>query len=198
MSIFHIHKFKKAKEKWAIGHEVTTGKTNPYHDGLKDNCLSFTDADSGQIITFDDFFRYIAQQQSKDVIGLVTAIRAKAIENYKRELLFEKVRSETFTQLPSRLKCLYASDSLESISGWLKYVHDNSRCHPSAQVSYEIVELSPLTNTKIFRTQDAAVWECEKLSGIELIDRAASYWNASCGGREELLLEGRFRVIDVI
>ncbi|WP_318366283.1 DUF2441 domain-containing protein [Enterobacter sp.] len=197
MSIFHIHKFKTAKEKWVVGREIITGKTNPYHDGLKDNCLSFTNADDGEKVTFDYFFSHLAKMQSKQIVDLVTAAQATAKENYHRELLFEKVRAENAPDLPSRLKCLYASESFAGINGWLKFVQDNSRCHPFERTGYEIVELRPSANTKIFKTQDGALWGVENLSEAELIERAKSYWSASCVGMEELLLEGQYVVVNV-
>lgn len=198
MSIFHIHKFKNANEKWDVGHEISTKNTNPHHDGLESNCISFINSDGGELIRFDDFDKYLAPRYPQDIIDKVNKIRDNAINQLEIELIFEGVRKKLFPELPSRLKCLYATDSLENIDDWVKDVVDNRKIHHSQWMKYEIVELSPLENTKIFKTKDDAIYRCENLNPSEIIRRAQSYWRAECGGKEELLLEGTLKVVKVI
>lgn len=62
-----------------------------------------------------------------DVGALISSNPVRWAQVARRELAMEKVRSEQFSHLPSRLHCLYASRSLEEARSWAGFFRKSGR-----------------------------------------------------------------------
>lgn len=197
MNFYHIHKFRNSSDAWYLGQEITSIDINPYFRSLISNCESFCDTDSNELVRFDDFYRMVDHYRL-EVIQHVRGLQKKHIENLERELVFECVRNRMFPKLPSRIRCLYTSDSLVNSKYWLSNVIGTSKNSSEGEYSYQIVEITVSDNTKIFRTNDSALWDCSGLSKAGLVRRAFNYWNAKGDGQVEWLIEGDFKVVNIL
>lgn len=107
-----------------------------------------------------------------------------------RELIFEEVRKETDSNLPSRLKCLYVCNSLEEIEEWLNIFKRTNK------KDYQILELE-LTG-KVF-TGDASYILRQNISLNKKREQAREYWNGNkINNHNESLFEGEATVKKII
>lgn len=84
----------------------------------------------GQIITFDTHyngvFRRVEEKSDnvKDIYANPSKYNAENLEHHVRvalrELALEKIRKQNFPDYPSRMACLYVSDSLQEAEKWAK------------------------------------------------------------------------------
>lgn len=107
-----------------------------------------------------------------------------------RELIFEEVRKEVNSELPSRLKCLYVCESLEEIEEWLNIFKRTNK------KDYQILELE-LTG-KVF-TGDASYILRQNISLNKKREQAKEYWNGKkVNNHNEILFEGTAVVRSII
>lgn len=107
-----------------------------------------------------------------------------------RELIFEEVRKEVNSELPSRLKCLYVCNSLEEIEEWLNIFKRTNK------KDYQILELE-LTG-KVF-TGDASYILRQNISLNKKREQAKEYWNGNkINNHNETLFEGTAVVRSII
>ena len=155
----------------------------------------------GQVITFDennhsgvyeriykekDFIDKIYKQEQVEI----TEDISKAL----REFALEEVRKKEYPNYPSRLSCLYASNTQEEAEFWYNVFIDQNR------PTFQIVKLE--VDGPSF-TGDA--WNCFKgTSNIEEnYSKARAYWNNEKNTRGEnpiyeTLIAGRIKVIEII
>lgn len=107
-----------------------------------------------------------------------------------RELIFEEVRKEINSDLPSRLKCLYVCNSLEETEEWLNIFKRTNK------KDYQILELE-LTG-KVF-TGDASYILRQNVSLNKKREQARKYWNGNkINNHNETLFEGVATVKKII
>ena len=87
-----------------------------------------------------------------------------------KELIFEEVRKEVDTELPSRMKCLYVCESMEDINKWLEIFKRTNKKNKD----YQIVKLE-LTGKCV--TLDASYVLRQNISLNKKREQAKSYWN---------------------
>lgn len=107
---------------------------------------------------------------------------------YLREVIWENVRSDEFPELPSRQRCLWLIPTLEGVKYWLE------RMKPSA---YQVLRVQ--VTGRIHRANEVyLLGDSEPMS--ETIENARLYWSGSFpeGGQEEILFEGRVKVIEIV
>ena len=158
---------------------------------------------AGQQILFDEHHHSGVYRRVMDKLPAVEDIYAHP-ENYNaetlehhtsvalRELALEEIRQEKYPHYPSRMGCLYVSQTLEEAENWGKFFAEIGR------PTYHIVKLdiagSCFTGdaTKCFRGQ---------LSKDENRRLAEQYWEAdggAPGGIREILVSGRITVLEIV
>lgn len=109
-----------------------------------------------------------------------------------RELIFEEVRKEVDTELPSRMKCLYVCENMEDINKWLEIFKRTNKKNED----YQIVKLE-LTGKCV--TLDASYVLRQNISLNKKREQAKSYWNGEVKDDEkEVLFEGIAVVKEII
>lgn len=108
-----------------------------------------------------------------------------------RELMLEEVRKEINNELPSRLKCLFVTKSLEELSTWIDIFNRTNK------KEYRIFKLE-LTG-KIFKG-DANYILRESISLNKKKEKARLYWNQSNTDNPiyEYLFEGAASIVEEI
>ena len=111
-----------------------------------------------------------------------------------RELALEEVRKQKYSQYPSRLACLYVSNSLEEAMEWYYRFIDMNR------KVYSIVKVEVDGNIYI-----GDAWNCfdgtiNKQQNLEL---AENYWKykTNIKGKEpivEILVDGKIKVLEIV
>lgn len=158
----------------------------------------------GQIITFDTHyngvFRRVEEKSDnvKDIYANPSKYNAENLEHHVRvalrELALEKIRKQNFPDYPSRMACLYVSDSLQEAEKWAKLFIEWGR------PTYTIVKLRIQGNVFIgdaINCFDAVICEQENLKMAE------RYWlnlpNLSgVAPIKEILVNGNIEVLDIV
>ena len=155
----------------------------------------------GQEIIFDDnhhsgVFERI-DKEKESVNKLYSGEKIELTDDIKkalREFALEEIRIKDFPNYPSRLSCLYVSNTLEEAEFWYNIFIEQGR--PTFQMVKVSVDGSDFTG-------DA--WNCfegtsDKNNNLELARR---YWNNEDNLRGEkpiveTLVDGRIKVIEII
>ena len=159
----------------------------------------------GQIIKFDDNNHsgvYDRVYKLEDNINKIYSNSNQYSENEidhhtkvaLRELAMEEVRKKYYPNYPSRLECLYVSDTLEDAKFWFDYFRKLGR------VVYQIVKVK--TDGRIFKGDACNCFDgsTNKDKNIEL---AKKYWEGKDNdiGKipiYETIIDGNIEVIDII
>ena len=107
---------------------------------------------------------------------------------YLREVIWENVRRDEFPELPSRQRCLWLIPTLEGVKYWLERMKPNG---------YQVLRVQ--VTGRIHRANELyLLGDSEPMS--QTIEKARLYWSGSFpeGGQEEILFEGRVKVIEVV
>ena len=149
-------------------------------DGMDANMLLVNKRRNKEYANFDmDEFRLVFETVNNS--AMVT-----------RELIFEEVRKEVDTELPSRMKCLYVCESMEDINKWLEIFKRTNKKNKD----YQIVKLE-LTGKCV--TLDASYVLRQNISLNKKREQAKSYWNGEVKDDEkEVLFEGTAIVKEII
>ncbi len=159
----------------------------------------------GQTIIFNDLhrnsvynrvsvFQKIKQGQDiqSDLANLIKADMDKWGKVAYREMALEKVRKEEFPQYPSRMACLYTSNTLEEAQKWANFFHEAGRD------VYSIVLLE--VSGRAF-TADA----CNCFDGVaneaENLPKARQYWKMNIKNERpvlETLVDGEIVVKEIV
>ena len=111
-----------------------------------------------------------------------------------RELALEEIRVKKYPQYPSRMACLYVSETIEEAESWGRYFSEIGR------PTYSIVKLEVNGNcfvgdaNKCFRGQ---------LSKEENLRLAQAYWENKADGKDtrqirEMLVDGEITVLEIV
>lgn len=159
----------------------------------------------GQKIIFDDEHHSGVYQRVYDKTDIVNDIYAnpseydaETLEHHTsvalRELALEEVRVKKYPQYPSRMACLYVSETIEEAESWGRYFAEIGR------PTYSIVKLDVGGNcfigdaNKCFRGQ---------LSKEENLRLAEAYWGNKADGNNtqqirEMLVDGGITVLEIV
>lgn len=161
--------------------------------------------EEGQHIIFDEVHHSGVYKRVNDKIQIVNDIYlhpekydADTLEHHTkvamRELALEKVRKNLFPEYPSRMSCLYVSESLEEAEKWAELFINLNR------PTYSIVKLKIIGNMFVGDANncfEATVYEDENLLLAE------RYWK-NCPNKDgippikEILVSGNIEVIKII
>ncbi|MBO5937676.1 MAG: DUF2441 domain-containing protein [Clostridia bacterium] len=159
----------------------------------------------GQKIIFDDEHHsgvYQRVYEKADVVNDIYAnpdkYDAEALEHHTsvalRELALEEIRQKSYPQYPSRMACLYVSETIEEAESWGRYFAEIGR------PTYSIVKLEVNGNcfvgdaNKCFRGQ---------LSKEENLRLAEIYWENKADEKNsqqirEMLVDGEIKVLEIV
>ncbi len=155
----------------------------------------------GQVIIFDEnhhsgvFERINKEKNNVKNLYLNGSVELTSdLKKALREYALEEVRKNEYPEYPSRLSCLYVSNSLEEAEFWYKCFIEQGR--PTFQIVKVEVEGS-------YFTGDA--WNCfngtsDKEQNIEL---ARKYWKNEKNSRNEkpiieTLVDGKITVVEIV
>lgn len=106
-----------------------------------------------------------------------------------RELMFEEVRKEINSKLPSRLKCLYVCENQEEVENWLDIFKRTNK------KTYQILKLKLTGDIFI---GDASFILRQNISLNEKREQAKLYWSgARKNNINEYLFTGKAEVVDI-
>lgn len=157
----------------------------------------------GQHIIFDENHHNGVWLRVNEKLEIVNDIYNNP-ENYKdidlehhtsvalRELALEKIRSEKYPDYPSRMACLYVSETLNEANKWFEYFVGLGR------PIYQIVKLK--VNGNVFYG-DAEKCFDGKLTEKENLILAKKYWENKTLNENsiiEMLVDGDIEVIEII
>ena len=159
----------------------------------------------GQRIIFDNEHHNGVYQRVYDKLDTVNDIYknpdkydADALEHHTsvalRELALEEIRCKKFPQYPSRMGCLYVSETLESAERWAGLFSSMGR------MVYHIVKLDIQGNWFI---GDATKCFNGRTSKEENLRLAEIYWKSRAGCEcvqtiREMLVDGQITVIEIV
>ena len=160
---------------------------------------------AGQQIVFDDTHHSGVYQRVHDKLDAVQAIYASpdaydadSLEHHTsvalRELALEEVRQQKYPMYPSRMSCLYVSETLEEAEKWGEFFARIGR--PTYHIVLLDIKGRCFTGdaTKCFRGQT------NKQENLRL---AEQYWEncpTKSGGRpvKEILVDGQITVLEIV
>ena len=159
----------------------------------------------GQQIIFDNEHHSGVYQRVYEKTDIVNDIYAnpdkydsETLEHHTsvalRELALEEIRQKKYPQYPSRMACLYVSETFEEAESWGKYFAEIGR------PTYSIVKLDVKGDCfvgdadKCFRGQ---------LSKEENLRLAEAYWENKADGKNthgirEMLVDGEITVLEIV
>ena len=159
----------------------------------------------GQQIVFDEEHHSGVYQRVHDKIDIVNDIYtnpakydAETLEHHAsvalRELALEEVRQEKYPQYPSRMGCLYVSETLEEAEKWGQFFAEIGR------PTYRIVKLDIQGNCFI---GDATKCFKGKLNKEENLRLAEVYWKSGMDTENqkairEMLVNGQITVVEIV
>lgn len=158
---------------------------------------------SGQHIFFDANHHNAVWQRVNDKLDIVNDIYLKPgkYENIElehhtsvalRELALEKIRAEKYPNYPSRMACLYVSETIEEAEKWFDYFLSLGR------PTFQIVKLKIEGN--VFYG-DAEKCFDGRLTEEENLILAEKYWSNSDFNRssiKEMLVDGDIEVVEIL
>lgn len=159
----------------------------------------------GQKIIFDEEHHsgvYQRVQQKTDAVNEIYAnpsqYNAEELEHHTsvalRELALEEVRQRKYPQYPSRMSCLYVSETFEEAENWGKFFAQIGR------PTYCIVKLEVKGNCFIGDATKCFAGQTDKSENLRL---AEIYWaNQSDNSGEqhirEMLVNGQITVVEIV
>lgn len=159
----------------------------------------------GQIIKFDENYHsgvyervYNLQEIVNDIYSNPTKYDDSKLDHHTkvalRELAMEEVRKKKYPNLPSRLKSLYVSDSLEKANKWYELFIEWNR------PTFQIVKV--VTDGNSFKGDACNCFEgtTDKKKNLELSERYWTGLNNIYGDTPiyEILLDGNIEVLEII
>lgn len=191
MKFFHIDSGDPyaGRKLLQVGQEINTESRefNPFYSKVCDLNAKFDSCTkrSRRVLEFLDNDAHLYQ-----VPQLTRAFHTIAEEYIRlvREMEFENIRKNHFSNLPSRTRCIWLSDSLESARYWRKRVAKDGQT--------QILRVQ--AEGKIFRT-DGRHLAYDSHTITELRDAANLYWSGSvhANPEPEILFEGKLTVLKV-
>ena len=158
----------------------------------------------GQVIVFDEAHRSGVYRRVMEKLPLVLEILANPqaygaapLEHHTavalRELAMEEVRLARYPDYPSRLACLYVSQTLREAESWADFFASLGR------PVYSIVRLAAQGRRFIGDAERCFAGTPDKAENLRL---AARYWEIPQTGAQpavcEMLLDGRITVLETV
>lgn len=159
----------------------------------------------GQQIVFDDEHYSGAYQKVYDKLDIVNDIYAnpakydvETLEHHTsvalRELALEKIRQRKYPQYPSRMACLYVSESVEEAENWGKFFAKIGR------PTYRIMKLDIKGSCFVGDATKCFKGQLEKEENLRL---AEIYWKSTVDTDNqqticEMLVDGHITVVEVV
>lgn len=182
--LYHVVRY----EKMTPGQKFVVGE-KPNHFCLSMNNKDFNVGD-------DDVNMLVFNKNIKDF----SDEDATATKNYIyhscliiRELVLENVRLNEFHSLPSRLKCLYACETLQEAEKWVSVLQRMDK----KNLPLQIVKLK--VDGKIFKG-DGSLMLRNTFSVDSKIEMARAYWGQKTQSQkeyQEILFEGKAEVVNI-
>ena len=160
---------------------------------------------AGQQIIFDNEHHSGVYQRVYEKTDIVNDIYAnpdkydvETLEHHTsvalRELALEEVRKKKYPHYPSRMACLFVSETFEEAESWGKYFAEIGR------PTYNIVKLDVKGD---FFTGDATKCFKGKLSKDENLKLAEIYWESGADSENqqsvrEILVNGEITVVEIV
>lgn len=156
----------------------------------------------GQVINFDGghhsgvFERVMARvSEVEEIYKNPEKWRGAALEHHLavalRELAMEEVRAAEFPQFPSRMGCLYVSETLEEAEKWFDFFN-------SIRPTFQIVKLRASGDFFCGNAELCFDGTADREENLRL---ARKYWSVEDTGREairEVLLGGEIEVLEIL
>lgn len=159
----------------------------------------------GQKIIFDESHHSGVYQRVQEKIEIVNKIYANPSEynadelEYRtsvalRELALEEVRQKKYPHYPSRMSCLYASETFEEAENWGKFFAQIGR------PTYCIVKLEVKGNCFIGNATKCFDGQTDKEENLRL---AEIYWESKSDNSDErpiyeMLVDGHITVVEIV
>lgn len=110
-----------------------------------------------------------------------------------REIAMEKIRKNEFPNYPSRLKCMFLTDSKEECLKALKIFYQKGHGEYFQAVAVRV-------NGNVFYSKDVAIGR-EGLSYAEYLDKSKRYWSQNQDSNsklQEILFEGDAEIVEIL
>lgn len=160
---------------------------------------------AGQQIIFDETHHSGVYQRVYDKMDIVNEIYAdpdkydaEKLDHHTsvalRELALEEVRKEKYPQYPSRMGCLYVSETFEEADNWGKYFAEIGR------PTYCIVKLKIEGNCFVGDAAKCFDGQTDKNENLRL---AELYWENSPNSPDEppikeMLVDGEITIVEIV
>lgn len=154
----------------------------------------------GQIIAFDENHRSGVYLRVHEKLNLIRDIYSNP-EKYRdhplghhtavalRELALEEVRANCYPDYPSRMECLYASETFEEAEKWAQFFLKIGR------PTFSIAKIESLG--RVFAGDAAKCFE-GRIDHKENLRLAEQYWQSAAADVKELLIGDKIRVLEIV
>lgn len=129
---------------------------------------------------------YANEKNAEFIVNQLHSI-ANELAIYMRESIFEEIRAEYFSDLPSRKSCIWLCEK-ESVKYWLKALN------PGSNFRIFKLELTGVIHKADQRHLKTEVLPCELIR-----ENAFNYWTGTDGNNyleQEILFEGIINILD--
>ena len=191
---YHVHKIGGQSDHcWRVGSTFSIGK-DTRNDFIKyyDNATIGVHSTDGKTIPMSAAIRNFSNmphdlQQKNYATFLQLAGKAiKEMGTYIREVIFEEVRKKEFSQLPSRMNCIWLSEA-KDVSYWWPRVHSGNKA------------IFKVSATGFLHRANPSHLISDSIAHNKLRSFAKKYWmgeGVNNKSEEELLFEGTITVLD--
>lgn len=179
------------------GKKINLGQKITFKNGRKNNLYKFffekepvsLHGENFSTILINNFSTsgiHLDLEQS-EIILEYTDITARAI----RETIVEMVRIKKYNDLPSRLSCLYATETYDDAIKWKQLFESYNR---------QVLQIVKVTiDGNYFKGNSDLLPLCDSTSFDKKILQAEKYWaNKEKGNLPEILIDGEIEVIEII
>lgn len=174
-------------------YKTSVQEFNPYYENAL-NCAKKFNLSESDSLPILDFFKRLSYgrldhfDQLKDYKAVARYAHEflSAYIKVVREMHFENVRTKKFPELPSRLHCIWLTESVEDARYWVNRLSDRVNCRIfRVEVNGRMHKAN-----EGHLSQEAEPYECT-------LRRANEYWSGvTSNGRNEILFEGGLRVLE--
>lgn len=189
MNVYHLHMYKDDSSRRVPGVYSTSGEFNSWYNRLVHSSQFVYDIREKRDLTFSEVFqrgaRYYAMSELEHTIK-----EFSKFQNFlTREQIFEDVRKQSHPEKPSRMKCIYAAQSVEEALLWLPTVNADN-------LPYQLLELELGSGANFFLTNEEPLWHCQDVPKQDIFKQAERYWSGSKGNKNyEVLFEGQYKIL---
>jgi hypothetical protein len=190
---YHIHRNNQFSNMWYKGNKInlTTKQINNFNS-YYDNYFPKIPIDNVEYpiieaMSIINSRKLYANEKNAEIIVNQLHSIANELAIYMRESIFEEIRAEYFSDLPSRKSCIWLCEK-ESVKYWLKALNAGS--------NFRIfkLELTGVIHKADQRHLKAEVLPCELIR-----ENAFNYWTGTDGNNheeQEILFEGIINILD--